>query len=85
MAMVILAMMLTLASLQIAYAAWDEAEVYESNLKMYALNNRTEQYLLDFCTKPSLYIESDDPKIVNLSRKITSGINNDYDKAKAIY
>lgn len=48
-------------------------------------SKRTDEYALLYYTEPSLDIQSDNPEIIKLSKEITSGLENDYDKAKAIH
>lgn len=57
---------------------------YTKNKSVY-LSKRTDKYALIHYTKPSDDIQSDNPDIIKLSKEITAGLENDYDKAKAIH
>lgn len=57
---------------------------YSKNTSVY-LSKRTDKYALLHYTKPSDDIQSDNPDIIKLSKEITAGLKNDYEKAKAIH
>ena len=48
-------------------------------------NKRTDEKALTYYRQPSYNIQSDNQEIIDLANSITSGINNDYDKAVAIH
>lgn len=48
-------------------------------------NKRTDEKALSYYRQPSERIQSDNQEIIDIANSITSGIDNDYDKAVAIH
>ena len=82
---IVLAMVIALSAFSAVHAAGDQAEDYQTNVRRYNADARTEKYLLDYCLQPSAKFESDDRSIIALSKEITAGISGNYEKAKAIH
>lgn len=65
-------------------ASFSKPLTYTRNKSVY-LSKRTDEYALLYYTEPSDEIQSDNSDIIKLSQEITSGLESDYDKAKAIH
>lgn len=60
------------------------SEVYQRNLDTY--NSRKKDKLtLEYYLQPSYWIESDNEKIISLAKKITDGVEDDYEKVRAVH
>lgn len=60
------------------------ALAYVINLA-FASKARTDQTALAYFLRPSHYVQSDDPAIIQMANRVTAGITGDYDKALAIH
>jgi transglutaminase-like putative cysteine protease len=59
-------------------------EVYKRNLERYN-SRKNDKLTLQYYLQPSHWVESDNEKLISLASEITEGIENDYDKIRAIH
>lgn len=60
------------------------SEVYEKNLETFN-SRKNDKLTLQYYLKPSYWVESDKEKIISLANEITDGIEDDYEKVRAIH